>query len=143
VAPGRRLRPATFEHCLQVTELVIERELLGTRIVTELELRQARPRSAQLLAFDGDRELSAALSCSRLPDAVEVGAYGGLVAYELELSSKGRRRREEILAAYAVSEYRRVVWIAPDPQLRVLIQADVNELGLSELIEVSGEIPKD
>ena len=141
--PAQRLRAATFEHLLAVAELVVERELSGARIVTEAELLRARAERAQLAFGVADDELSAALACRRLPDAVEVRSDGGLWAYEVELSSKGRRRREAILAAYAASEYRRVVWIVPEPRVRALIRAGICELGLSELMEVRGEVPKE
>ncbi|MGH3042906.1 MAG: hypothetical protein ACRDNG_14425 [Gaiellaceae bacterium] len=140
---GRRIRVATFDHALAVTDLVAARELAGARILTDTELHRARGEQGQrgLLPLDG--ALALALECERIPDAVEVRSGCALWAYEHERSSKGRRRREAILSAYAASPYQKVVWIAPDRQLAALIRADVEQMGLSEQMEVTDEVPKD
>lgn len=139
---GRRIRVATFDHALAVSELVVARELAGARLVTEVELYRARrERQLSFLAIDG--ELSLALQCERVPDAVEVSPAGALLAYEIELSSKGRRRREAIFAAYAVSAYQKVIWVVPDPQLAGLIRADTEAMGLAAQMEVRDDITED
>ena len=83
------------------------------------------------------------MECERIPDAAEVRRSGELWAYELERSSKGRRRREAILTDYAASSYQKVIWIAPDRQLAALIRADVEQMGLSEQMEVRNGISQD
>jgi hypothetical protein len=116
-ARGQRVRIATFEHALAVTELVVARELAGARILTDTELHRARGEQRRLGLLPVDGGLALALECERIPDAAEVRRSGELWAYELERSSKGRRRREAILTDYAASSYQKVIWIAPDRQL--------------------------
>ena len=142
-ARGQRVRIATFEHALAVTELVVARELAGARILTDTELHRARGEQRRLGLLPVDGGLALALECERIPDAAEVRRSGELWAYELERSSKGRRRREAILTDYAASSYQKVIWIAPDPQLAALIRADVEQMGLSEQMEVRNGISQD
>ena len=84
--------------------------------------------------------MTGVLGCPRVPDAAELLPSGGLRAFEIELSSKGRARRTAVLASYATSDYESVTWIAPDPQLRALINREVTERGLAEFMEVRDAI---
>ncbi|MGH2953011.1 MAG: hypothetical protein ACRDK9_03185 [Solirubrobacterales bacterium] len=135
--PARSLRLASVPHAVEVSELVVCLELAGRAVATEIELRRERARQRELGGRLSDSQLETVLGCQRLPDAVELLAGGGLVAHEIELSSKGAARRGRVLAAYAASSYQAVRWIAPDPQLRELLWREVSERGLSEFMEVS------
>lgn len=137
---SRSLRVASCEHAHALTDLVVAIESSGGEIATELELRRERARQAELDGRLTDRQLATVLGCRRTPDAVELLAGGGVCAYEVELSSKGRARRGRALAAYAVSDYERVHWIAPDRQLAALLSAEIEERGLADYVEVSDEL---
>jgi hypothetical protein len=137
---SRSLRVASTEHAHTLTELVVAIESSGGEIATELELRRERARQPELDRRLTAEQLATVLGCARIPDAVELLASGGLCAYEVELSSKGRARRGSALAAYAVSDYERVHWIAPDPQLAALLLSEIEERGLSDYVEVSDEL---
>jgi DNA-binding transcriptional ArsR family regulator len=134
---SRSLRIASTQHAHALTELVVAIESAGGDIATELELRRERARQQELDRRLTAEQLATVLGCPRIPDAVELLASGGLCAYEVELSSKGRARRSRALADYAVSDYERVHWIAPDPQLAALLSAEIEERGLSDYVEVS------
>lgn len=138
--PSRSLRVASTEHAHALTELVVAIETSGGEIATELELRRERNRQPASANRLSDRQLATVLGCRRIPDAVELLPSGGLRAYEVELSSKGRARRSTVLAAYATSHYEQVTWIAPDSQLRVVINREVAERGLAEFMEVRSGI---
>lgn len=138
--PNRSLRVASCEHAHALTDLVVAIESSGGEIATELELRRERNRQPALAGRLNDRQLATVLACPRVPDAAELLGSGGLRAYEIELSSKGRARRSAVLASYATSDYERVTWIARDSQLRVLINREVTERGLAEFMEVRNGI---
>jgi DNA-binding Lrp family transcriptional regulator len=133
---GRSLRPASYEHSLTLAALVLARERAGALIFSEAELRRERANQRALPSRRGEAELATVISCRRVPDAVEVLPTGGLLAYEVELSSKGRRRREAAIAAYAASDYRGVRWIVPDRQLAALLRAELHALGVEGFMEV-------
>jgi hypothetical protein len=71
------------------------------------------------------------------PDLLLVDADGRRIAIELELSSKGRERREQILAGYA-SDFRvaAVLYVVEKRQLAESIRASARRLGISELVHV-------
>ncbi len=124
--PGRRVRPALYEHELAVTDLTIERELSGERTLTERELRRAG--AAWSVGRDGSRHT---------PDLAVPEAA---TAYEVERSSKGARRRRRILAAYAQSPtYDRVVYRVFDPRLAELIEREADDEGAGALVVVEIE----
>jgi hypothetical protein len=62
--------------------------------------------------------------CHRVPDAVEAIAGDGLIAYEVELSSKGKARRQKIIESYEFSGFQAVPWIVPEERLRKLIRRE-------------------
>jgi hypothetical protein len=134
--PHRSLRIASTEHAHALTELVVSIETSGREIATERELRRERNRQPALAGRLTSEQLETVLACPRVPDAAEPLASGGLRAYEVELSSKGRARRASVLAAYANSSYERVSWIAPQRQLRELIGREIAERGLTGFMEV-------
>ena len=134
--PSRSLRVASCEHAHALTELVVSIETSRREVATELELRRERNRQPVLSCRLTDDQLATVRSCPRVPDAAELLRPGGLRAYEVELSSKGRSRRAAILAAYAMSAYESIVWIAPGPKLRDLINREVAQHGLADFMEV-------
>lgn len=134
---ARELGPSTYEHAVAVASLVADLELRGARVATDVELRGVRNSQSLLMPLD-PTALETFIGCRRTPDVVERLDQGGLGAYELELSSKGRARREAILTQYALSDYEFVRWIVPDPALRALLRTEVSEMGLTELMAVSG-----
>lgn len=137
---SRSLRVASCEHAHALTDLVVAVESAGREIATELELRRERARQPELDRRLTAEQLATVLGCPRIPDAVELLPSGGLRAYEVELSSKGRTRRGRALAAYAVSNYERVHWIAPDPQLAALLSGEIEQRGLTDYVDVSDEL---
>jgi hypothetical protein len=139
---GRSLHPASCEHALALAELVVARERSGAVVLGEVELRRQRARQPALGGRLGEEELQTLLSCERVPDAVEVLPKGGLAAYEIELSSKGQTRRRRIIAAYAASNFERVHWIVPDPQLAALLRAEIAANGVDDFMEVADELPR-
>jgi hypothetical protein len=71
------------------------------------------------------------------PDLLLVGRGGERVAIELELTSKGPRRLESILAAYGADpRIRAVLYLAEKPGIRRDVEATAARLGISELVHV-------
>jgi hypothetical protein len=71
------------------------------------------------------------------PDLLLVGRGGERVAIELELSSKGPRRLESILAAYGADRrINAVLYLAEKPGIRRDVQAAAARLGISDLVHV-------
>lgn len=137
---GRSLRIASCEHAHALTELVVAIETSGGEIATELELRRGRADQARLDGRLTDQQLTTVAGCRRIPDAAQLLAGGGLRAFEVELSSKGRARRAAVLAAYAASAYEQVCWIVPDAQLAALLRTEIDACGLAQFMEVSREV---
>jgi len=133
---GRTIPAVGYEHAHALSELVLTRELAGSHVVTDVELRRERAGQRTLDGRLDDRELEVVVGCRRTPDLVERMGDEGLRAYEIELSSKGRRRRERILAAYAASEYVKVEWIVPGDRLAALLGSEIREMGLSDFMRV-------
>lgn len=137
---GRTIRWSNFAHTLALTDLIIHLELEGREVVGEIEIRRQAFGEGRLGDRLSEDQVATVSACDRVPDAVEVQRGGGLVSYEIELSSKGRSRRERILANYAASRYERVVWIVPDSQLRRLLTVEITEMGLMGFMEVSDRV---
>lgn len=71
------------------------------------------------------------------PDLVLVTAAGHRVAFELELSTKDRNRRERILAAYAADRrIDAVVYLVDRPSVGAAIARSAARLGISDLVRV-------
>lgn len=71
------------------------------------------------------------------PDLVIVTETGHRVAFELELTGKGRTRRERILTAYALDRrIDAVVYLADHPARRRALEESVRRLGLEDRIRV-------
>jgi len=135
-ANGRSLGPASYEHAVALAELIVARELENAAVATDRELRQERGGRRALGRRFGPDDRQVIASCRRIPDAVELLCGGGLLAYEIELSSKGRTRREAVLSAYATSCYRRVRWVVPNAGLARLIGEEIERMGLDGFVEV-------
>ncbi len=133
---GRTLRPASFEHSLRVATLIAQTEAEGRQMITEVELRRERAGEEGFPEGTSDRTRAVALGCRRIPDAIEALASGGLRAIEIELSSKGATRREQILGHYAASKYEQVTWLVPNDRLASLIEREIDRLGLARFMEV-------
>lgn len=129
-----------IEHLFQVSGLVASREVVGVEIATERELRRTRVNRDNAPRAIRD-QVDLVCACERMPDAVERSAAGGLTAYELELSSKGRDRRARIFNAYALSGYERVSWIAPSPQIASLLRREIEDSGLTQFMDVADALP--
>jgi biotin operon repressor len=71
------------------------------------------------------------------PDLVVTTATGHRVAFELELSGKDRRRREQILAAYAVDRrIDAVVYLVDHPSRRRALPDSARRVGISDRVRV-------
>lgn len=138
VARRRIVRPWAFEHTLLLADLVVDLELDGRLILGESLIRRHRIHGARYAGVGLTREHADAIEqCRRTPDAIELCQDDTLVAYELELASKGRSRREQILATYARSDYAAVEWIVPEPQLARLLGQEINDMGLADFMRVT------
>lgn len=135
-APGKPLRPASYEHAVRVARQVAESEASGKLVISELELRRERAGKQALPGWVGEDDRIVALSCRRVPDLIERLPSGGLRAIEIELSSKGRSRRERVLGHYAASKYEEVKWLVPNGQLAAVIRREIDRLGLARYVEV-------
>lgn len=137
---GRQLRVGTCAHAVALTQLAVAIESSGRELATEVELRRARGAQTPVGSPLSENQIETVNSCERVPDAAELLRSGGIGAYEVELSSKGRTRRMHVLRAYAGSRYEQVTWIAPDPQLAALVTREIAEVGLDSWMEVRSEI---
>jgi hypothetical protein len=71
------------------------------------------------------------------PDLLLIDPGGRRIAIELELSSKGRGRREKILAGYAADARIDVVlYLVRDRRVGRAIQASARRLGIGPLVHV-------
>ncbi len=71
------------------------------------------------------------------PDLLLITPAGGRIALELELSSKGRTRREKILAGYASdSRIDAALYLVEDPSIARSIKDSARRLGISDRVHV-------
>jgi hypothetical protein len=71
------------------------------------------------------------------PDLLLIGHTGERLAIELELSAKGVRRLETILAGYGADpRIASVLYLAEKPRIRRDVQAAAARLGISDLVHV-------
>lgn len=137
VSTRRSVRAWNFEHTLLLTDLIVDLELAGRVVRGELEVRRERFGAGSMETWLNAEQMSVLVGCERTPDAIEVCPNGELAAYEIELASKGRARRESILVRYALSDYERVEWIVPGRQLARLLTNDIREMGLDRIMRVT------
>jgi hypothetical protein len=113
------------------------REVLAERQLRSLDGRadgRARPYGVRLggVGPRGQERL-------HYPDLLLTTATGHRIALELELSTKGRSRREKILAGYGADpRIDAVVYLVQErnPQLRRAIRASAARLGISDRVHV-------
>lgn len=71
------------------------------------------------------------------PDLLLIGPHGSRVALELELSAKGRLRREGILAAYGADpRIRGVLYVTDRPAVARAISSSAASLGVASIVHV-------
>ena len=71
------------------------------------------------------------------PDLLLVDPDGRRLAVELELTSKGRERRERILSGYASDRrFAGVMYVVESPRLAESIRTSARQLGISHLVHV-------
>jgi hypothetical protein len=71
------------------------------------------------------------------PDLIVVTAEGHRLAVELELSAKGRARRETILAGYAAdARIDAVLYLVDRPEVGRAVSASASRIGISDLVHV-------
>jgi hypothetical protein len=133
---ARRIGVSGYEHALAIGDLMTSLERDGRTALSEVELRRERTEPGAFESRLSEAQLDTVVACERLPDVVEIGSDQSLAAHEIELTSKGRTRREEILRAYAASDYSRVLWTVPDARLRRLLVDEIAEMGLSDFMQV-------
>ena len=144
--PPGRVDLATYRHEVGVTWLAVaaRRGVFGelSEIVSERRMRSEdgrRPRMGSERPAHGVRLGRGADGRPRrhYPDLTIVTATGHRVAFELELSMKGRARRERILAAYAAD--RRidvVVYLVESEAARRAVQRSAARVGAGDRVQV-------
>lgn len=133
---GKTISSATFVHTIALTDLLVDLDLEGRSAMGEIEIRRDCFGEGELLSRLSPDQIDTVRGCPRVPDVIELGTSGGAIAYEIELSSKGKARRERIFSEYATSDYERVVWLSPDPGLRRLLSREAEQMGLGDFMEV-------
>jgi hypothetical protein len=140
----RRVDLATYRHDAGLAWLGVaaERGMFGPlqQIVSERRMRSEDRRGEEReethgvrlggVGRDGRQRL-------HYPDLVVRTTTGHRVAFELELSGKDRRRREQILAAYAADpRIDAVVYLVDGPSRRRALQESVRRVGISDRVRV-------
>jgi hypothetical protein len=144
LAQPRRPDLAAYRHDVGVGWLMLAARggVFGPwrQIVSERRMRSHDPRAERESEPFGIRAggLGAGGGPRRhYPDLLMVTGTGHRVAFELELTSKSRRRREDILAAYAADpRISAVVYLVDDPSVGRAITASARRLGISGLVRV-------
>ena len=140
----KRLDLATYDHEEGVAWLMLaaHRGRFGAlaAIVSERRMRSQDGRRADGTARHGVRVgATGPGGRERLhyPDLVVVTASGHRVAFELELTGKGRARRETILAAYGADRtVDAVMYLVDRPAVGQAIERSAARLGISHLVRV-------
>jgi hypothetical protein len=70
------------------------------------------------------------------PDLLLETSTGHRIALELELTSKNRARREEILRGYMFSKLEAVIYLVEKPAVGKAISSSARRLGISDLVHV-------
>lgn len=142
-APGP-VNQATYRHDLGVGWLMLDalrgrfgplREILGERRMRSYDGRRADGAARFGSPFVGAGR--AGLPRLNYPDLVLVDAAGRRIAFELELSDKGRLRRQAILEAYAADRrIDAVVYLVDQDTLRPTIAHEAQHVGAQDLVGV-------
>jgi DNA-binding transcriptional ArsR family regulator len=141
---SRPVNLATYRHDAGLAWLAVaaERGMFGplSEIVCERRMRSEDRRGDERAETHGVRLGSAGRDGRprlHYPDLVVRTTTGHRVAFELELSGKGRRRREQILAAYAADRrIDAVVYLVDRPARRRALQESVRRVGISDRVRV-------
>jgi hypothetical protein len=135
---------STYRHDAGLAWLTVgaQRGMFGPlrEIVGERRMRSEDRRNDEREVVHGVRLGSAGLDGRprlHYPDLVVVTATGHRVAFELELSTKSKRRRDAILGAYAADRrIDAVVYLADHPSRRRAIEQSVRRVGVGDLVRV-------
>jgi hypothetical protein len=133
----------TYGHDLGVVSLAVaaEHDRLGAvdRVWSEREMRSHDQRPETGLLFGVPLGLWDRYGRPRVhyPDLVLTGPGGGRIAVELELSMKGRKRLEGILAAYGSQPgITEVLYLTDQPGIQARVREIVAAFGLEQLVSV-------
>jgi hypothetical protein len=135
---------STYRHDAGLAWLAVaaERGMFGplSEIVCERRMRSEDRRGEERAQTHGVRLGGVGRDGRRrlhYPDLVVTTATGHRVAFELELSGKDRRRREQILAAYSADpRIDAVVYLVDHPSRRRALQESVRRLGIGDRVRV-------
>lgn len=135
---------STYRHDAGLAWLAVaaERGIFGplSEIVSERRMRSEDRRGDERAETHGVRLGSVGRDGRQrlhYPDLVVTTATGHRVAFELELSTKEPRRREQILAAYSADpRIDAVVYLADHPSRRRALQESVRRVGISDRVRV-------
>ncbi len=120
---------ATYQHSLAAVDVALSYEGRGLTLLTERELRREQGRGEHRFLFS----LS---GITHRPDLVVLAPKPGPVAVEVELTQKGGRRLETILAAYqsalAFDRIAFLVYVVPDEAARQRVANLADMLFLDE-----------
>ncbi len=111
------------------------REVIGERTLRSRD-RPGRPSTPPLAVRMGGVG-PGGLERLHYPDLLLVTAAGRRVALELELTSKGRSRRENILSAYGADPHvDTVLYLVPSRRTGAAILASARRLGIEDIVRV-------
>jgi hypothetical protein len=135
--PPARVDVRTYRHDLGVTDLVIEYELAGARIVTEREMRMHEALRTGTFAARFSPELYGASPRRHFPDLAVQLDDGSVQAFELELTPKRTGRLRAILKAYRRSPHiASIVYYVERRELGRRIEELARSLHLDDRLEV-------
>lgn len=140
----RNVDLATYEHDVGLGWLALaaERGAFGAtrNVVSERTMRSADRRGERFAEPYGVRVPGAGPRGGdrrHYPDLLLETGTGHRVAVELELSSKGRARREEILGAYAIdARFDAVLYLVDRPTVGRAIELSAAALGIGDMVHV-------
>lgn len=140
----RRVNLSTYRHDAGLTSLAVaaQRGMFGplAEIVSERRMRSEDRRGEERAETHGVRLGSVGRDGRQrlhYPDLVVTTDTGHRVAFELELSTKGPRRREQILVAYSADRrIDAVVYLVDDSSGRLAVQESVRRVGIADRVRV-------
>jgi hypothetical protein len=145
-APREEVNLATYRHEAGVAWLALgaQRGIFGpaSDVVSDRRMRSQDGRASA-----GEERFGVRLGAAgpgghdrlHYPDLLLVTDTGHRVAFELELTLKGRRRREGILNAYSLDRrIDAVVYLMDNPARRRAMRESVRRLGIGDRVRVEG-----
>jgi len=121
----------SLDHALTATSVSLELELDGSAVVTERLMRQDEWRAGErsLWSISMPHSLGSDRQLTHRPD-LAIRTPDGLVAIEVELTRKSRRRLGHLMSAWArQARYQEVRYLCRTPALRDLVAAQSMEHG--------------